>query len=41
MKSYVTPEVLEIADYHEATNGLWFGNWRDLFGGKAFIAIGW
>lgn len=38
-KTYVTPIVTSVGDFREVTNGLWFGRWRDIYGGRAFIKI--
>lgn len=38
--TYATPAVRELGDFKSATNGVWFGSWRDIFGARAFIAIG-
>lgn len=38
--NYIAPEISEIGAFADVTNGVWFGSWRDIFGGRAFIAIG-
>lgn len=37
--NYVTPRVSEVGSFKSLTNGVWFGRWRDVFGGRAFIKI--
>jgi hypothetical protein len=41
--TYVAPKVAELGSFRAVTNGVWFGAWRDVFGGKAFIKVdlGW
>ena len=39
MKEYDAPEVTVIASFHEATRGLWFGDYVDALGAKAYF--GW
>ena len=40
MKSaYAVPEIVELGRFRSVTNGVWFGRWRDLFGGKAFVKV--
>jgi len=38
-KSYVAPQLIEIGMFRAVTNGVWFGRWRDIFGGRAFIRV--
>ena len=33
--AYTTPMIEKIADYSEATRGVWFGAWRDILKAKA------
>jgi len=39
-RTYSSPAIERVAGFSEATQGVWFGRWTDIFGGKAFIAIG-
>lgn len=36
---YITPQVTEIGSFKSLTKGVWFGRWRDIFGGRAFIKV--
>ncbi|WP_435738244.1 lasso RiPP family leader peptide-containing protein [Cellulosimicrobium sp. PMB13] len=36
---YAAPQVVEIGHFRSVTNGVWFGRWRDIFGGRAFIKV--
>ncbi|WEO78734.1 putative RiPP precursor [Cryobacterium sp. SO2] len=38
--AYISPSVQTLGEFKSVTNGVWFGSWRDIFGGRAFIAIG-
>ncbi|OTN90595.1 hypothetical protein A5819_003095 [Enterococcus sp. 7E2_DIV0204] len=38
---YSKPSIEQVATFKESTRGVWFGRWKDVFGGKAFIAVGW
>lgn len=37
--SYSAPRIAPMGAFREVTNGAWFGHWRDIFGGRAFIKI--
>ncbi|WP_127842405.1 lasso RiPP family leader peptide-containing protein [Actinomyces wuliandei] len=37
--NYVAPRVVEIGRFRRVTNGVWFGRWRDIYGGRAFIRV--
>ena len=37
--AYTTPMIEKIADYSEATRGVWFGAWRDILKAKALVSI--
>jgi len=40
MKSnYSAPRVARVGSFREVTNGVWFGRWRDVFGGRAFVKV--
>ena len=39
MKNYVAPSVSELGSFRAVTNGVWFGSFRDIFGGRAFIKV--
>jgi hypothetical protein len=39
MGTYETPRVVELGTFRALTNGVWFGRWRDIFGGRAFIKV--
>ena len=38
-KTYCVPSIEKIASFNEATRGVWFGSFRDIFGAKAPILI--
>ncbi len=38
-KCYVSPSVVDAGKFRTVTNGVWFGRWRDIFGGRAFIYV--
>lgn len=35
----ITPRVTDAGKFRKVTNGVWFGKWRDIFGGRAFIRV--
>ena len=37
--SYSAPRIEKIGSFRKMTNGLWFGKYRDLFGGKAAFQV--
>ncbi|MFJ4171319.1 lasso RiPP family leader peptide-containing protein [Paenarthrobacter sp. NPDC089714] len=37
--TYYAPRVARVGSFRKVTNGYWFGRWRDIFGGHAFIKI--
>ena len=36
---YSAPAIQKVADFQESTQGLWFGKFTDVFGGRAVIRI--
>ncbi|MGG4392857.1 lasso RiPP family leader peptide-containing protein [Paenibacillus thiaminolyticus] len=34
---YSKPTIEKVASFKESTKGLWFGQYRDVFGAKAFL----
>lgn len=36
---YVAPVAEEVGSFQELTNGLWFGDYTDLFGARATIKL--
>lgn len=38
--TYCAPAIERLADYSESTKGFFVGKWVDIFGGRAFILIG-
>lgn len=36
---YVSPRISWVGTFRGVTNGVWFGKWRDIFGGRAFINV--
>jgi hypothetical protein len=36
---YTAPAIEKIDSFRKATRGVWFGKFRDVFGGKAVIQI--
>lgn len=39
MPVYSAPIVKEVAKFRKATRGVWFGKFRDVFGGKAVVRV--
>lgn len=39
MSNYIAPKIEQVGSYRKLTNGVWFGRWRDIFGGRAFIKV--
>jgi hypothetical protein len=37
--SYVAPSISELGSFRAVTNGIWFGSFRDIFGGRAVIKV--
>ncbi|WP_155250172.1 putative RiPP precursor [Ruminococcus flavefaciens] len=37
--TYNKPSFEKVASFKNKTMGLWFGNFKDLFGGKIYIAL--
>ena len=33
MSNYIAPKIEQVGSYRKLTNGVWFGRWRDIFGG--------
>lgn len=39
MSNYIAPRMTKVGGFRSVTNGVWFGRWRDIFGGKAFVKV--
>jgi hypothetical protein len=39
METYTAPTMEKLGGFRESTRGLWFGKFRDVFGGKAIAQI--
>ncbi|MFF1828427.1 keywimysin-related RiPP [Paenarthrobacter sp. NPDC058040] len=37
--TYSAPRIAPVGSFRKVTNGYWFGRWRDIFGGRAFIKV--